>query len=82
MKKNLFILAALCCTMLLNAQAEYDFSEPVSSGQTLFFKILDAEAHTVAVCTEKGNMHPYYEVGNEPAGDLVIPGTITHDAVE
>lgn len=83
MRKTSLILAALCITMMSWAQAAYDFSETAATGQTLFFKILDAGAHTVAVCNELGSTsEPFYSSTNNPAGDLAIPGKVIHEAIE
>ena len=67
----------------------YDFAEEVASSQTLYFKILDAVNHKVAICNQtggrstSGNISVSYD-GNttRPAGALVIPTAITHEAVE
>jgi hypothetical protein len=67
----------------------YDFTEKVASGQTLYFKILDAVNHKVAICNQTGgrSISGYVSVsydGNttSPSGPLVIPASITHEAVE
>ena len=67
----------------------YDFTEEVASGQTLYFKIIDAVNHKVAICNQtggrsiSGNVSVSYD-GNttSPSGALVIPASITHEAVE
>jgi hypothetical protein len=66
----------------------YDFTEEVS-GQTLYFKILDAENHKVAICNQTGGRSLWGVIddaydGNvtSPSGALVIPTAITHEAVE
>ena len=67
----------------------YDFAEAVPSGQTLYFKIIDAENHKVAICNQTGGrstsgmVSPSYD-GNttSPSGAIVIPASITHEAVE
>lgn len=67
----------------------YDFTEEVASGQTLYFKILDAVNHTVAICNQTGGRSLWGVIddaydGNvtSPSGALVIPTAITHEAVE
>lgn len=67
----------------------YDFAKTVPSGQTLYFKILDAGNHKVAICNQTGSrslwgtiMDAYDYNTTVPSGDLVIPATITHDEVE
>lgn len=67
----------------------YDFTEVVPSGQTLYFKILDAVDHKVAICNQTGGRSlwgytsPAYDGSvTSPAGDLEIPTAITHDEVE
>lgn len=66
----------------------YDFTEVVS-GQTLYFKILDAVNHKVAICNQTGGRSLWGVIddaydGNvtSPSGALVIPTAITHEAVE
>ena len=66
----------------------YDFIEEIPSGQTLYFKIIDAVNHKVAICNQtggrstSGNVSPAYESNvTMPSGALVIPTSITHDEV-
>ena len=67
----------------------YDFVEEIPSGQTLYFKVIDAENHKVAICNQtggrstSGNVSKAYD-GNvtKPSGALVIPTSITHETVE
>jgi len=67
----------------------YDFTEAVPSGQTLYFKIIDALNHKVAVCNQSGGrstsgfVTPGYDAATTPpSGNVVIPPTITHDEIE
>ena len=67
----------------------YDFTEVVPSGQTLYFKIIDAPNYKVAVCNQSGGratsgyITPGYDAETTPpSGDVVIPPTITHDEIE
>ncbi len=67
----------------------YDFTEVIPSGQTLYFKIIDAVNHKVAICNQTGGRSSdgsvsaaYDGTVTEPEGDLVIPTSITHSAVE
>ena len=66
----------------------YDFTEVIPSGQTLYFKIIDAVNNKVAVCNQSGgrSISGYVSEGYvgdavRPSGNVVIPETITHDEV-
>ena len=59
------------------AQENYDFSA-VSGGNTLYYKITDAEStpKTVAVVSELINYPYYYYI--KPTGTLTIPETVSN----
>ena len=66
----------------------YDFTEVVPSGQTLYFKIIDAVNHKVAICNQTGGRSLWGTIDDAydsnttaPSGDLVIPASITHSEV-
>ena len=58
MKKFLTITVLMALAMGGFAQNQFDFSAVCESGQTLYYRITDAEAHTVILT------HPYPQEGN------------------
>lgn len=71
--KRLTTILFACCAAI--AAWGYDFSATVSSGQTLYFSIVDASMKTVKVTSELDSS-PYYSAF--PTGDLVIPATVVN----
>ena len=49
MKKLLTITVLMALAMSGFAQSQFDFSAVCESGQTLYYRITDAEAHTVSL---------------------------------
>jgi len=63
----------------------YDFTAKVSSGQTLYFKVINESAKTVAVVNQTGGhsiwgfvSDAYTNESDKPTGNLVIPAQITY----
>lgn len=84
MKKSLLVLT-LSLVAIITYAAPYDFTAKVSSGQTLYFKVLNEAARTVAICNETGGRSTagwvspaYSNESKRPTGDLVIPSTISY----
>ncbi len=85
MKKLLTITVLMALAMSGFAQNQYDFSAVCESGQTLYYRITDAEAHTVILT------HPYRQEGNpwfegdyyegfvKPEGETIIPSVVTYN---
>ncbi|PIE91256.1 MAG: hypothetical protein CR997_01895 [Acidobacteria bacterium] len=65
---SLWFFALMAITSVTNGVWAADFTDG-----TLFYKILSATE--VAVCPENGSS-PYYNAGNEPAGNITIPATV------
>lgn len=84
-----FISSAIGLMMLALAPAAaetqpYDFSTKLEGGQTIYLKVTDAGAKTVAVCNQTGNRHysgntqnAYESASLKPTGALVIPQKVT-----
>ena len=74
--------------MSVVAQNQYDFSAVCESGQTLYYRITDAEAHTVILT------HPYRQEGNpwfegdyyegyvKPEGEIIISSVVTYNGTD
>ena len=85
MKKLLTITVLMALAMGGFAQNQFDFSAVCESGQTLYYRITDAEAHTVILT------HPYRQEGNpwfegdyyegfaKPEGEIIIPSVVTYN---
>ena len=87
--KKLFTIAILIALALsVVAQNQYDFSAVCESGQTLYYRITDAEAHTVILT------HPYRQEGNpwfegdyyegyvKPEGEIIISSVVTYNGTD
>ena len=60
--------------------AAYDFSAVCSTGQTLYYRITDAENHYVEL-TYPGSSGSYWSGFAEPHGNMTIPTTVTYNDV-
>ena len=88
MKKLLTITVLMALAMSGFAQNQYDFSAVCESGQTLYYRITDAEAHTVILT------HPYRQEGNpwfegdyyegyvKPEGEIIISSVVTYNGTD
>ena len=88
MKKFLTITVLMALAMSGFAQNQYDFSAVCESGQTLYYRITDAEAHTVILT------HPYRQEGNpwfegdyyegyvKPEGEIIISSVVTYNGTD
>ena len=88
MKKLLTITVLIALAVIGFAQNQYDFSAVCESGQTLYYRIIDAEAHTVILT------HPYRQEGNpwfegdyyegyvKPVGEIIIPSVVTYNGTD
>lgn len=70
MKRNILILAVMMVAYLSNLWA-YEFSSSISSGQTLYFNIVDGNAQV----TFQNNSNPRY---TSLSGAIVIPEQVTN----
>lgn len=70
MKRNILILAVMMMAYLSNLWA-YEFSSSISSGQTLYFNIVDGNAQV----TFQNNSNPRY---TSLSGAIVIPEQVTN----
>lgn len=70
MKRNILILAVMMMAYLSNLWA-YDFSSSISSGQTLYFNIVDGNAQV----TSQNNSNPRY---TSLSRAIVIPEQVTN----
>ena len=59
----------------------YDFSSVCSTGQTLYYNIIDATNRYVEV-TSPSNTYPYYDGFDEPIGDLVLEENVEYEDVD
>jgi hypothetical protein len=87
--KKLFVIIVLMALVMSGfaQQLHYHFSEVVESGQTLYFLKRDYAPQEVWVTypcfrdyyANGDHITTYYYGFDKPAGDLVIPATITHN---
>ena len=57
-------------------KGQYDFSAECSTGQTLYFKIIDTERNFVSIVSPKNDS---WNGVTRPTGNIVIPETIEYD---
>ena len=87
MKKLITITVLLALAMSGMAQ-QFSFSAVCESGQTLYYRITDAEAHTVILThpyPQEGNpsfQGNYYEGYVKPAGEIIIPTVVTYNGTD
>ena len=88
MKKLFAIVVLMALTMNgFTQQIHYDFAETIESGQTLYFLKRDYAPQEVWVTypcfrdyyANGDHITTYYYGFDKPAGDMVIPATITHN---
>ena len=88
MKKFLTITVLMALAMGGFAQNQFDFSAVCESGQTLYYRITDAEAHTVILThpyPQEGNpwfQGDYYEGYVKPQGEIIIPSVVTYNGAD
>ena len=87
MKKLITISVLLALVINGFAQNQYDFSAVCETGQTLFYRIIDEETHTVILthpCSENdpGFEGDYYGYHPHPEGDIIIPSEVTHNDID
>ena len=87
MKKLLTITVLMALAISGFTQNQYDFSAVCESGQTLYYRITDEEAHTVILT------HPYPQEGNpwfegnyyegfvKPEGEIIIPSVVSYNGM-
>ena len=62
------------------AFAAYDFSAVCSTGQTLYYNIIDATNHYVEI-TCPNTSYPYWEGFTKPTGNITFPSTVTYNGI-
>ncbi len=88
MKKLLTITVLMALAMGGFAQNQFDFSAVCESGQTLYYRITDAEAHTVILThpyRQEGNpsfQGDYYEGYVKPEGEIIISSVVTYNGTD
>ena len=85
--KKLITITMLMALAISGFAQQYNFSAVCESGQTLYYRITDAEAHTVILTHPfsennlwfQGN---YYEGHVMPAGEIIIPSVVTYNGTD
>ena len=79
MKRTLLIIMVLVAFHVSAiAQTNFDFSAVCLSGQTLYYRITDADAHEVALVHPAMNGWSGYA---KPQGEISFPETVEHDGI-
>ena len=61
---------------------QYDFSAACTTGQTLYYKIIDAEKHWVSIVAPNNDTWDYGWNGFiKPTGNITLPETVTHNDI-
>ena len=85
--KKLITITMLMALAISGFAQQFHFSAVCESGQTLYYRITDAEAHTVILTHPfsennlwfQGN---YYEGHVKPAGEIIIPSVVTYNGTD
>ena len=85
MKKSLIFTVLMALAMSGFAQ-QYHFAATCESGQTLYYRITDAEAHTVILTHpfSENNLWfqgDYYQGFIHPTGNIIIPSEVSYNGV-
>ncbi|MCQ2306140.1 MAG: leucine-rich repeat protein, partial [Bacteroidales bacterium] len=68
--------------LVANFYKPYDFSAICETGQTLYYRIIDAEQHWVSiVAPNSDNYLECYEGYTIPAGNISLPATVSHNEI-
>ena len=74
---KIILFLAFVAVICIKSTLAYDFSAVAPSGQTLYYKIIDANSHTVSVTYPNLNWHGF----TKPTGDLVIPSNVAYSGI-
>ena len=77
-KRKYFLLILLLCLAGITKTYAYDFSAVCSTGQTLYFNIVDANNHNVALTCPGTNSWSGF---TKPVGDVVLSESVQYDGV-
>ena len=88
--KKLFIITVLMALAMggfSQINYQFDFSYVCETGQTLFYRIIDEEEHTVMLTYPYSTNHSdfsgeYYQGYPIPQGEIVIPAIVTNDSIQ
>ena len=68
--------------LVANFSRQYDFSATCTSGQTLYYRIIDAEKHWVSIVAPNNDTWDYGWNGFiKPTGNITLPETVTHNDI-
>ncbi len=68
--------------LVANFSKQYDFSAACTTGQTLYYRIIDAEKHWVSIVAPNNDTWDYGWNGfTKPAGNITLPETVTHNDI-
>ncbi|MDO5341844.1 MAG: leucine-rich repeat protein [Bacteroidia bacterium] len=68
--------------LVANFYKPYDFSAICETGQTLYYRIIDAEQHWVSiVAPNSDNYLECYEGYTRPTGNISLPATVSHNEI-
>ena len=81
------LLMALAMGGFSQINYQFDFSYVCETGQTLYYRILDEEEHTVMLTYPYSTNHSdfsgeYYQGYPIPQGEIIIPAIVTNDSIQ
>ena len=80
MKKTLLILAALLCSCFALKAQIYNFPAQCGTGQTLYYRIINAEQHWVMIVAPNNDEnYCCWDGFTKPTGPIVLPETVEND---
>jgi len=84
--KKLFTISVLMALAMSGFTQQFNFSAVCESGQTLYYRITDAEAYTVILTHPFSENYlwfqgDYYQGFIHPTGDIIIPSEVSYNGV-
>ena len=79
-RKGVFALLLALSLGMGTAYASYDFSAVCSTGQTLYYNIIDATNHYVEITLPNDDGSPWHGY-DKPSGNITLPSTVTYGDV-
>ena len=80
-KKGVFALLLALSLGMGTAYASYDFSKVCSTGQTLYYNIIDATNHYVEITYPGTSTLNPWDGYTKPTGNITLPSTVTNIGV-
>ena len=76
------LLVLLLCAVGMTKMYAYDFSAVCSTGQTLYYNIMDATNHYVMItCPRTADYSNCWSGYTKPTGNIILPESVQYDGI-